>query len=93
MQIIGQTKAGFILDCTKDEAAKIRGHYSDYSLRDATKRDAAVGDQFDIGEMYQRASDTLSAYRDIQTQLAEMQKRTARLLACMAAGNQVEQKK
>jgi hypothetical protein len=83
MRIIGSTKTGFIVEMDKDELTNLCGYHSEYCMRDARKKDIEVGEKFDIKSLYKKATETLTAYREIKEKFKAFQQQTGRLLALM----------
>lgn len=83
MKVIGQTAEGFIVDMSKEELARIAGHYSDYNMRDERKKAVAVGEQFNIDKMYANASATLNAYKELREEFKKVQGNIGKLVGFM----------
>ncbi len=87
MNIIGQTKDGFILAATRDEVANIQGACSAFSIEREAVNDAArkleVGRSFHIAKLYESAVATLAAYKELRDEFKKIQGNIGRLVGFM----------
>ncbi len=79
MKVIGESKEDIVVTMTKEELAKLTEFQSTYQM-ERTGRQIKPGMSIDIGDMFQRAQDTLLFYKETVESFKKTQNAMKRLL-------------
>jgi hypothetical protein len=79
MKVLGESKIEVIVSMSKDELAKLAGYHSAYSLQEVGKT-ISPGLEMPIGNIFDKAMDTLNFYRESYEQFNKTQKAIGKLL-------------